>query len=150
LLGSQCRCPLGYGPDGDGDNPYPLPALLSAYRTDCHNQATTFHAGRFRRSLAKIGVSDHRDLEESLLRPGPLCRSPSHIGCAARAAPIAVAASVAATASGVAEAPSVGTKIVVLVFGGCRIRDRKLSTRRDRNRAKTAWTSTSRGNRRWG
>ena len=75
---------------------------------------------------------------------------PSHIGCAARAAPIAVAASVAATASGVAEAPSVGTKLVVLVFGDAGLEIAGLSTRRDRNRAKTARTSTSRGNRRWG
>jgi hypothetical protein len=41
----------------------------------------------------------------------------SHIGCAARPAPIAVAVGVAAAASGVAEAPSVGTKLVVRVFG---------------------------------
>ena len=70
---------------------------------------------RFRWSVAKI-VCRITNLEESLSRARPLSARRSHIGSAARAAPIAVAAGVAATASGVAEAPSVGTKLVV-VFG---------------------------------
>jgi hypothetical protein len=70
------------------------------------------------------------NLEESLHAQDDHAAPRSHIGSAARAAPIAVAAGVAAAASGVAEAPSVGTKLVVLVFGDAGSEIASLSTKK--------------------
>ena len=146
---SHCRCPLGHGLDGDGDNHYPLPALLSAYRTDCITKPQRSMPNRFRWSVAKI-VCRITNLEESLSRARPLCRpplahwlrSPSGADCRCRR----------------------GRGRGVWGGGGAKRRDQAsgLSSgmqdqrsqayrpRRDRDHAKTARTGTSRGNRRRG
>jgi hypothetical protein len=121
-------------PGRDGDDRYPLPALLSAYRTDCPNQS---HKGPYRRGSRQnwftwsIAKSVHRitNVEESLHAKDDHA-VPLHIGCAARAAPIAVAAGFAAADVWGGGGAKRGDQVVALVFGDAGLEIASLSTKK--------------------